>query len=90
MNYLISLIQKMLLIIVSKNINDTLKKKYESQYSNVTFIKNDSFHDRFIIIDRKRLFECGASLKDVGKKCFGIYENKEKDYLNRIMETIGL
>jgi hypothetical protein len=78
------------IVLVSKNINDILKKKYKSQYSNVTFIKNDSFHDRFIIIDRKRLFQCGTSLKDIGKKCFGIHENKEKDYLNRIIETIGL
>ena len=44
---------KIKIIIVSKNIDETLKKKYESQYKNVSFIKNDSFYDRFIIIDRK-------------------------------------
>ena len=42
--------------IVSSNIDSTLKKKYESQYSNVTFINNNTFHDRFIIIDRKELY----------------------------------
>lgn len=78
------------IIIVSKNIDDILRKKYESQYSNVTFIYNNSFHDRFIIIDKKRLFTCGASFKDLGKKCFGIYENKDKDYLQRILETIKI
>ena len=78
------------IIIVSKNINDTLKKKYENQYNNVTFINNDSFHDRFIIIDRTKLFVCGASFKDVGKKCFGIYQNKDINYLNKIIETIEL
>ena len=41
------------IIIVSKNIDDVLKKKYESQYENVTFINSNSFHDRFIIIDRE-------------------------------------
>ena len=41
------------IIIVSKNIDNELKKKYEKQYSNVEFITNCSFHDRFIIIDRK-------------------------------------
>ena len=76
------------IIIVSKNIDDKLKAKYESQYNNVTFIQNDSFHDRFIIVDRIKLFICGASFKDVGKKCFGIYENKDTEYLNRILETI--
>jgi hypothetical protein len=60
------------IIVISSNIDETLKKKYLEQYSNVMFINNDSYHDRFIIIDRKKLFHCGASFKDLGKKCFGI------------------
>jgi len=62
------------IIVVSSNIDETLKKKYLKQYNNVSFIKNDSYHDRFIIIDRKRVFHCGASFKDLGKKCFAINE----------------
>ena len=27
-------------------------------------------HDRFLIIDGKTLYHVGASLKDLGKKCF--------------------
>ena len=77
------------IIIVSKNINEILKKKYESQYDNITFINNDSFHDRFIIIDKKKLYSCGASFKELGKRCFCIYENNNKEYLTRILETIG-
>ena len=34
------------IIIVSKNINNEIIKKYSKQYSNVRFIKNNSFHDR--------------------------------------------
>ena len=60
------------IIIVSKNIDDILIKKYMSQYKNVIFIKNDKFHDRFIILDRLELFSCGASLKDLGSKCFAV------------------
>ena len=78
------------IIIVSKNINEILKKKYESQYDNITFINNDSFHDRFIIIDKKKLYSCGASFKELGKRCFCIYENNNKEYLPRILETIGI
>ena len=77
------------IIIVSKNINEILKKKYESQYDNVRFVNNDSFHDRFIIIDRKRLFLCGSSLKDIGNKCFGIYENTDLEYLKRILKIVN-
>ena len=67
------------IIIVSKNIGDTLKEKYESQYANITFTNNDSFHDRFVIIDRCKLYSCGASFKDLGKKCFAINEIKIKE-----------
>ena len=44
------------IIIISSNIDNTLKNRYLKQYSNITFINNDSYHDRFIIIDRKRVF----------------------------------
>ena len=74
--------------IVSSNIDTVLKKKYESQYNNITFINNKSFHDRFIIIDREILYTCGSSFKDLGKKCFSInlLNNKYiKEILNEIM-----
>ena len=76
--------------IVSKNINDTLKKKYSSQYKNVLFIKNESFHDRFIIIDRKKFYSCGASFKDLGKKCFAICSNDNKEYLEELLKVINI
>ena len=76
------------IIIVSKNIDEVLKKKYESQYNNVTFIKSDSFHDRFIILDRYRLYSCGASFKDMGKKCFAIGEFNDFEYLDKILKIV--
>ena len=76
------------IIIVSKNINKILKNKYEKQYKNVEFINNESFHDRFIIIDRKILYSCGASFKDLGKKCFAINEFNNKEYLDKLLEII--
>ena len=77
------------IIIVSKNIDKVLKNKYESQYNNVTFTNNDSFHDRFIIIDRKVLYTCGSSFKDIGKKCFSIHEINDNNYLYKILESIN-
>ena len=75
--------------IVSSSIDSTLKKKYESQYSNVTFINNNTFHDRFIIIDRKELYNSGASFKDLGNKCFAITKIEDKEYLETILKNIG-
>ena len=75
--------------IVSSNIDSTLKKKYESQYSNVTFINNNTFHDRFIIIDRKELYNSGASFKDLCKKCFSLNKIEDKEILSNIIKKIG-
>lgn len=78
------------IVIVSKNIDETLKKKYEKQYNNVTFINNNSFHDRFIIIDRNVLYSCGASFKDLGKKCFAINEFTDNEYLIKLLDILNL
>lgn len=78
------------IILVSKNIDETLKKKYEGQYNNITFINNKSFHDRFVILDKNKLYSCGASFKDLGKKCFAINEFKERFYLNEILKILDL
>ena len=78
------------IVIVSKNIDEVLKNKYEIQYTNIAFINNDTFHDRFIIIDRKILYSCGSSFKDLGKKCFAICKFNDKEYLNRLLKIIGI
>ncbi len=46
-------------------------KKFNAQYPAVTTKINTAFHDRFLILDDKELYLIGASLKDLGKKCFG-------------------
>ena len=76
------------IIIVSKNIDETLKEKYKSQYNNISFISNNSFHDRFIILDKNKLYSCGASFKDLGKKCFAINVFSDKEYLNQILNIL--
>ena len=75
-------------IIVSKNMSEELINKYNKQYHNLEIIKNDSFHDRFIIIDKKELYICGSSFKDIGNKCFGINKIEDKDYIYNIIYKI--
>lgn len=74
--------------IISKNINETIKNKYLKQYNNITFINNDTFHDRFIIIDNNILFTCGASFKDLGKKCFCLSIIEDKEILNSLLKNL--
>ena len=78
------------IVIVSKNIDEILKNKYENQYKNIKFINNNTFHDRFIIIDKKILYSCGSSFKDLGKKCFAISKFDDKEYLTRLLKIISL
>ncbi|HCB63525.1 MAG TPA: DNA-binding protein [Bacteroidales bacterium] len=44
--------------------------KHNSQYPPVEINISSSAHDRFLLIDNKRLYHIGASLKDLGKRCF--------------------
>ena len=76
------------IIIISKNIDDTLVKKYKSEYSNIEFKNIDIFHDRFIIIDRKKLYSCGASFKDLGKNCFAVNEMKSEELISNLLNKI--
>ena len=74
--------------IYTKNIDNNLINKYNSQYHNVTIKINNSFHDRFIIIDNKILYHCGASFKDLGKKCFAINKIEDKEILCSILNIL--
>lgn len=71
-----------------KKLMGYLQGRKMRPWTNVTFINNDSFHDRFIIIDCNIIYTCGASFKDLGKKCFYIGETS-KDYIKQILNTIN-
>ena len=43
---------------------------FNKQHGGLTVRESENFHDRFIIIDDKTLYLIGASLKDLGWKCF--------------------
>ena len=45
--------------------------KFNDQYKGLEVKTSTAFHDRFLIIDGKELYLIGASLKDLGRKCFG-------------------
>jgi len=76
--------------IISKNMDDILIKKYQKQYNNISLINNDSFHDRFIIIDKEKLYTCGSSFKDLGKKCFAITLIDNKKILMDLLQELNL
>lgn len=61
------------IIIYAQTISKQLKldiQKYNKQYKNLNVRTTINFHDRFMIIDNKKVFHIGASLKDLGNKTF--------------------
>ena len=74
--------------IISKNMDNLLIAKYEKEFNNIEFIRKDIFHDRFIILDREKLFSCGSSFKDLGKICFAINLMEDKIILNELLNKI--
>ena len=51
--------------------------QFNAQYPTLTIKNTTSMHDRFLIIDRTEIYHIGASLKDLGKKCFGFTRLEE-------------
>ena len=46
--------------------------KYNKQYHNLKVIYDNSFHDRYFILDGNIVYHCGASINRIGYKTFSI------------------
>ena len=60
-------------------------KKFNKEYPTLKLAKTNKFHDRFIIIDNKELYHCGASIKDLGNKCFGISRIEDENIIKQVI-----
>ena len=76
------------IIIITNKISKIDLEKYQKQYNNIVVRVTDVFHDRFIIIDKKELYHCGASFKDLGKKCFAINRIEDEKVLNELLNYV--
>ncbi|MBQ9182592.1 MAG: ORF6N domain-containing protein [Neisseriaceae bacterium] len=62
-------------------------QKFNAQYPTLTLKYTNKMHDRFMIIDGKTLYHIGASLKDLGKKCFA-FEILDATIIHAILANI--
>ncbi len=67
------------------NIQNIDIQKFNKEYPILKVAKTNKFHDRFIIIDNKEMYHLGASIKDLGKKCFGINKIEDKEIIGKII-----
>ena len=70
------------------NIETLDIKKFNKEYPTLKVAKTNKFHDRFIIIDKKEMYHIGASIKDLGKKCFGINKIEDKEIIEKIINKL--
>ena len=78
-------------VILTSNKSDIQKidvQKFNKEYPTLKVAKTDKFHDRFIIIDNKELYHSGASIKDLGKKCFGINKVENEEFIELIKNIV--
>ena len=60
---------------------------FNTQYPTITLNHTTKMHDRFMIMDNKFLYHIGASLKDLGKKCFA-FEILDSSFIPDILKNI--
>ena len=79
-------------VVILTSQNNNLTKldinKFNKQYPTLKVAQSNKFHDRFIIIDNKELYHCGASLKDLGKKCFAISKIIDEEYIGKMNDRV--
>ena len=77
-------------IITSKDGNRITTKElqtFNAQYGNLTLDITDKVHDRFLVLDGTEMYHIGASLKDAGKKLFGMDLIKNPEIIRFILEN---
>ena len=68
------------------NIQQIDVQKFNKEYSRLKVAKTNKFHDRFIIIDNGEMYHLGASIKDLGRKCFGINKIEDVEIIEKIIK----
>ncbi len=71
-------------LLTSKDIN-----KYNKQYSNLIVKYDNSFHDRYFILDDTTLYHCGASINRIGYKTFSINLISDINIINALMNKVN-
>ena len=83
---------KVKVILIIKNCGNLKEQdilKYQEQYDNLHLIYDSTFHDRYIILDKKVFYHCGASLNHAGSKTFSINTLEDEMVQKLLIDKIG-
>ncbi len=73
---------------IKSNIQNIDIQKFNKEYPTLKVAKTDKFHDRFVLLDNTEMYHLGASIKDLGKKCFAISKVENEEMINLIKRVI--
>ena len=62
--------------------------KYNEQYHNLKVHYDNTFHDRYFILDEKEVYHCGASINRIGYKIFSITLIGDNDIGKLLIEKL--
>ena len=78
-------------IIITKKDNLLTKQdieRYNKQYHNLKVIYNNTFHDRYFLIDEKEVYHCGTSVNRIGYKTFSINLISDEEVCHMLINKI--
>ena len=80
-------------VIVITKFNNLLTNqdimKYNKQYHNLKVVFDNTFHDRYFILDNKDLYHCGASINRIGYKTFSITQISDDNICNVLIDKVN-
>ncbi|MCM1053222.1 MAG: hypothetical protein NC483_04545 [Ruminococcus sp.] len=82
---------KINVIIITKRDNLLTNQdilKYNKQYCNLKVIFNNTFHDRYFILDNEHIYHCGASINKIGYKTFSITLINDNFVLETLIDRV--
>ena len=79
-------------IIITKKDNLLTEQdilKYNKQYHNLNVIYDNTFHDRYFILDKEIVYHCGSSINRIGYKTFSITLIGDNDIIKSLLNKVN-
>ena len=64
-------------------------ERYNKQYNNLKVKYDNTFHDRYFILDNNTVYHCGASINRIGYKTFSITLISDCDICKSLMKKVS-
>ena len=81
------------IIIITKENNLLTKQdieKYNKQYHNLKVVYDNTFHDRYFILDKKEIYHCGSSINRIGYKTFSITKINDIEICKILINKVNM